>query len=142
MTVVDASVWVSSVLVNDVNHPASTSWFVAQTKSATPIIVPALFIAKVAGAVTRRTGVEHVGTRSIQDILAHPAIDVVAVDQALGTRAVVLAARLSLRGSDAVYMALAERLGIPLVTWDVEQFTRAAPLIITRHPLLIDDQVG
>lgn len=35
-----------------------------------------------------------------------------------------LAINLRLRGADAVYVALADRLAIPLVTWDDEQLLR------------------
>jgi predicted nucleic acid-binding protein len=34
-----------------------------------------------------------------------------------------------LRGADAVYVALARRLGMPLVTWDAEQRERAKPVV-------------
>ncbi|MBI2940706.1 MAG: hypothetical protein HYY04_09750 [Chloroflexi bacterium] len=45
-----------------------------------------------------------------------------------------LAATLRLRGADAIYVALADRLKLPLVTWDQEQLTRARPLVATRTP--------
>ena len=39
-----------------------------------------------------------------------------------------------LRGADAVYVALALLMNSPLVTWDKEQLTRAAPIIETLAP--------
>lgn len=37
-----------------------------------------------------------------------------------------LAIDLRLRGADAVYVAVADQLSLPLVSWDVEQRERAA----------------
>jgi predicted nucleic acid-binding protein len=43
---------------------------------------------------------------------------------------------LPLKGSDAVYVALAERMGIPLITWDNEQLARGAAVIDVRTPTI------
>jgi predicted nucleic acid-binding protein len=45
-----------------------------------------------------------------------------------------VAADLGLRGADAVYVALAHQLGLTLVTWDREQLTRTASMIVSRTP--------
>jgi predicted nucleic acid-binding protein len=52
----------------------------------------------------------------------------------LRDRATALATSLRLRGADAVYVAVADRLSIPLVTWDPEQLTRAGSRIQVRPP--------
>ena len=56
------------------------------------------------------------------------------IDRQLGQLAAQLAARLQLCGADAVYVALARQLGLPLVTWDNEQRTRAATIIPVQTP--------
>jgi predicted nucleic acid-binding protein len=45
-----------------------------------------------------------------------------------------LAADVRLRGGDAVYVAAARRLDLPLITWDSEQRQRAAGLVVVRAP--------
>jgi predicted nucleic acid-binding protein len=50
---------------------------------------------------------------------------VVLPDGALWDAALGAAAARSLRGADAVYVALADLLDLPLVTWDREQRERA-----------------
>jgi predicted nucleic acid-binding protein len=47
----------------------------------------------------------------------------------LAQRAASLAARLALGGADAVYVALAARLRLPLISWDRDQRARAAGVI-------------
>ncbi len=53
---------------------------------------------------------------------------------ALLQAAIDISADLRLRGSDAIFVALAHQLSIPLVSWDREQFQRASPLIETYTP--------
>ncbi|MSQ13676.1 MAG: hypothetical protein EXR47_06065 [Dehalococcoidia bacterium] len=62
------------------------------------------------------------------------ASELVAVERDLGQEAANVASTLRLRGADAVYVALARRLGMPLVTWDREQRGRVAPTICTMTP--------
>jgi predicted nucleic acid-binding protein len=56
------------------------------------------------------------------------------VDADLARTAADLASRFRLRGADAIYIAAASTLGLPLVTWDVEQRQRAARVIDVVSP--------
>ena len=45
-----------------------------------------------------------------------------------------VAADLRLRGADAVYVAAARLLRVPLVTWDREQQQRAGAVVVVQMP--------
>jgi predicted nucleic acid-binding protein len=134
--VVDASVWISSLVSGDVNHGVSRTWRRAWISNGGTFALPSLILAEVAGAIARRTGRALLGDQAVATILANPAINLVPVDQPFASLAAQHAAALALKGSDAVYTALAEQLGLPLVTWDSEQLTRAAARIQARQPSL------
>ena len=57
-----------------------------------------------------------------------------AVDSTLALRSVRMTSTVRLRGSDAVYAALAEALAVPLVSWDNEHLTRASRRITVYTP--------
>ncbi len=75
-----------------------------------------------------------IGRRVIADIVSHPAVRLRSLDDALVDGTAEIAADLLLRGPDAFYVALARRMGIPLVTWDNEQLVRASTVIDVRTP--------
>ena len=79
-------------------------------------------LVEIAGAVARRTGQTGLEAASLVERL--PITRLVPVDVELARLAAEVAASLQLRGADATYVALAQRLGIPLVTWDEEQRQR------------------
>ena len=56
MYVVDASVWVSRFVLNDVHHEPSYSWLEGTVIRGELIVAPALLLAEVAGAISRCTG--------------------------------------------------------------------------------------
>jgi predicted nucleic acid-binding protein len=56
------------------------------------------------------------------------------VDHDLAQAAARLAADHALRGADAVYMALALELSLPLITLDNEQLTRSSGVITASKP--------
>ena len=58
------------------------------------------------------------------------------MDRELAQSAARHAADLPLKGADAIYVALAQYLGIPLVTWDKEHLNRAGALIDVRVPVV------
>ena len=49
-------------------------------------------------------------------------------------QAAQVAVDLHLRGADAVYVATAQRLSVPLVTWDREQLDRSSVVIEAYEP--------
>jgi predicted nucleic acid-binding protein len=132
--VVDASVWVSGLIVTEVHHPVSRRWLDERVAAGDPLIVPTLLLAEFAGAVSRRTGAPELGRQSAQELLALPGLRLVALDSDLGSLAAEIAAVLRLRGADAVYVAVARSLGLPLVTWDREIHARAGRFVDVRQP--------
>jgi predicted nucleic acid-binding protein len=120
LVVVDASVWVSRLVTDDVFHGPSRRWFAQQAAAGGQWVAPVLMLAEVAGAISRRTSKPDLANRTLTDLLRLPGLRLVAVDRRLGREAAELAASAGLRGADAVYAALARHLSIPLMTWDVE----------------------
>jgi len=93
------------------------------------VIAPTLLLPEVAGAVARRTAEPRLARRAVDAVLRLPALRLVPVDDVLARMAAKLAAQLRVRGADAIYIAVAATLQLPLVTWDVEQRDRAARLV-------------
>jgi len=136
MRVVDASVWVSRLVPQDVHHSASRRYLEERAAAGGPLVAPVLLLAEVAGAIARRTGAPEPGRRALEGLLRFPGLRLVTVDRHLGQEMARLAANLQLRGADAAYVAVAIRLGLPLVTWDREQALRAA----SRIPVLTPEE--
>ena len=134
MIVIDASVWVSHLITQEVHHSVSRRWLTAIVNRGEIIAAPALVLAEVAGAIARRTGDTNLGHKALNHILSTPELRLVYTDSELGLLAAQLAADQHLRGSDALYVAVAYHLGIPLVSWDQEQIDRVTDLIKAYTP--------
>ena len=124
MFVVDASVWVSRFLPDDVHHEPSYYWLEGVVTRGSLVAAPALLLAEVAGAISRRTGRPGMAARAVELLEQLPNGRLVPVDAQLARLAARLAGQLNLRGGDALYLALAQRLAFTLVTWDREQLER------------------
>jgi len=127
--VVDASVVVSRLVPHDVHHEATRRWLLHHVANEGLLIAPTLLLAEVAGAVARRTGKARLARRAVAAVLRLPGLRLVPLDDALAAAAADLAGQLRVRGADAVYIAAAAALCVPLATWDLEQRERAAPVI-------------
>lgn len=138
MTVVDANVWVSSFISQDVHHSISLRWLEQCMAREDELVVPTLVLAEVAGAVARRTGVTQLGRQAARQIGCVPKLRVIGLSVHLGEDAAGIAADLRVRGADAVYVAVARTLGLPLVTWDQEVQERVVSLVAVWQPYLQD----
>jgi predicted nucleic acid-binding protein len=132
--VVDASVWVSALVVHDTHHTASRRWLRRHSSRTTLLVVPTLALAEVASAISRRTGDPVLGLRSMEAVLSLPRLRLVPLDPALGSEAGRIAADHGLRGADAVYVATAARHKLPLVTLDAELRARIGRLVRILRP--------
>lgn len=102
------------------------------------MVAPTLLLAEIGGALARRTG-DEVRTRRILVTLERlPSIRWVSLSVDLAEHSAEIAFTPRLRGADAIYVALADRLKIPLkiplITWDNEQLTRGGTLVTVRTP--------
>jgi predicted nucleic acid-binding protein len=132
--IVDASVWVASVLDKDMHNEVSLAFmhrFVIERQIAT---VPLLVWAEIAGAVARRTGDTDRGTKVADLIAAKIWVRGVPLDASLASESMRLAAKLRLRGADAVYVALSATCREPLITLDVEMLERARGVVEALTP--------
>ncbi len=120
---------VSRLVPHDVHHEASRRWLTRHVDRGGLVIAPALLLLEVAGAVARRTGEPRLARRAVDAVLRVPGLRLVPVDDVLARMAARLAGRLRVRGADAIYIAAAAALRLPLVTWDIERRDRAARLV-------------
>jgi predicted nucleic acid-binding protein len=113
VTVVDATVWVSRLVPQDVFHTASRRWLTAHAAAGGRLVAPVLLLAEVAGAVSRRTSEPRLARRAVEALVWVPALRLLPIDADFGRAAADLAADLGLRSADAPYVALARALHLP-----------------------------
>ncbi len=118
----------------DAHHAVTRRWLEGWVNDGGHVVAPLLLLAEVGGAIARQTGRVSLGRRAVADILGDPTVDLISIDRPLAEDAARLAADLRLRGADAIYVAVAPRLAVPLLTWDREQAERARGVVATRTP--------
>jgi len=126
---VDASVFLNAFNPYEAGHAESNRLLALLQEKAEPVIVPTLLLPEVAGAVARGRQDASLARRFTEALSRLPHLVIVPLDAALADQATGVAADHALRGSDAIYIAVALRFGSTLVTLDREQRERAAGLI-------------
>jgi predicted nucleic acid-binding protein len=126
MIVIDASVWVARLVPQDVFHLPATQWMAARRQENALFVSPALLLPEVAGAISRRTGSRDLADQAVAALQRLPGLRLIEMEQPLVESAARLAGLLGLRGADAIYVAAAEYLKLPLCTLDAEQSRQAA----------------
>lgn len=124
---VDASVFISAFTPSEPAHAASKLRMEHIRNAGIPIIVPALVVPEIAAALTRGQNKPDLGLAFAEQVASLPNLTLVSVDKGLAKLAAETAATYKLRGSDAVYAAVALRFGTQLVTLDREQLERLSP---------------
>ena len=102
--------------------------------AVTPIIVPLLLLPEIAAAIAHGCDDTLLTQLSAARVQRLPHLVLVSLDAALAQHAVAIAAQQRLRGSDAVYGAVAVRFGTALVTRDHEQRERLAAVVSALVP--------
>jgi len=127
--VLDASVWVARLVRQDAFHDPVKRWMETRRAAGDLFYAPDLLLAEVSGAIRRRLDDQALASRAVEVLMNLPALRLVEMDRELLVQASRLAAELGLRGADAAYAALAQRLNLPLVTFDADQRERVAQRI-------------
>lgn len=122
--VVDASVWVSAVDAGDLTHSSATDCLAALARRQIQVVVPTLARVEVACALTRRFGHADAPRALAAALFDASFVFEETIDIGLANRAILLGTTMGLRGADALYAAIADREGAPLITLDRELLER------------------
>jgi predicted nucleic acid-binding protein len=99
-----------------------------------PVSSPTLALVEVAGALARRTGSDPLAESAIRYLQSQAWLTLSPLSVAFSEAAARVAITGSLRGADAVYVALARQEGALLITLDDEMLKRSAPAILAMTP--------
>jgi len=131
---VDASVFLNAFLPREAGHAESTSLLTRLRDASAPVVVPTLLLPEVAAAIARGQSDDMLARAFAGALRRLPHLVWIPLDDALAQSAAEVAAQHRLRGSDAVYAAVALRFGSVLVTLDHEQRERLTTVLDARTP--------
>jgi predicted nucleic acid-binding protein len=131
---IDASVFVNAFSSAEVGSDKSWDFITGLKENNIQIIVPTLLLTEVAAAVARKQNNTELALNLMVEIQNLPNITLIDLDESLAESAAEIAATYRLRGSDAVYAAVAKRFATELVTLDTEQLQRMKKAVKVRKP--------
>jgi len=121
--VLDASVAISSLRANDSNHARATAHLAPLLQGTDSVIVPSIFGVEVVASLVRAGVLARDARRAADLFLARARV--VSLGPRAARAAAGVAARTRLRTGDAIYVWVAERESLSLVTFDGEILARA-----------------
>ena len=134
MAVIDASVYVALINVHERDHVACWAWFQREQAQQHPMSAPIILLPEIAAALSRGLGDPMLAHRVVQHLLHTGLVELVPIGSALAQQAAAIAADHHIRGSNAVYVALAEHLDTELITLNQQQLERGRAIVRTRRP--------
>jgi predicted nucleic acid-binding protein len=131
---VDASVFVNA-LSPDENRSDESAEFISRLKQEDVVLIqPTLFIPEVVASIARKQDSTNIALEVLHELRKFPKLTLVDLDDDFADYASGVAANHRLRGSDAIYAAVALRFGTELVTLDREQLDRLPNVLAVRSP--------
>lgn len=134
MIVLDASVWISSIQADENHHEVSRRFRARWRVEGIQVHVPSHFLVEITATIARNTESEALGLDALQAVIDNPHITYAPLSSTLVESAARVAARCRIRAGAALYVALAQELEIPLITWDDELLDRARVLVDVQVP--------
>ncbi len=131
---IDASVFVNAFSPTEVGSEQSWRFLIQIYRAGIPIYVPTLALVEVVASLARKQNNTALALNWMEEIQELSQITFIAPGDSLAREAADIAAHHRLRGSDAVYVAVARRFGATLITLDAEQRERAAAVLPVRSP--------
>ena len=131
---IDASVFLNAFNPAEAGHADSHQLLALLQEQALPIMVPTLVLPEVAATISRVCGDTLLAHTFANQLSRLPSMMLITLDHQLAPQAAEAAAQHRLRGSDAVYAAVALRFGAVLVTLDREQHDRVTAVLTSYYP--------
>jgi len=131
---VDASVFVNAFIPTEEGSDQSLALITELRNRRIPLIQPTLFFPEVIASIARKKNNAVLALALADDIRKSTNLTLIPLDENLADFASEVAANHRLRGSDAVYAAVALRFGTELITLDKEQLERLPKVVPVRAP--------
>jgi predicted nucleic acid-binding protein len=129
---VDASVFVNALSPDEEESDKSAELISQLKQQGVVLIQPTLFIPEVVASIARKQNSTEIALEIREELRKISNLTFVGIDEDFADFASEVAANNRLRGSDAVYAAVALRFGTELITLDKEQLDRL-PKILSVH---------
>ena len=124
MLALDANLWIAAFDPADVFHGESVAVFIEAARRGLTLAGPSFVVLESICALARRVDDPRYAQAAAAKLADHPALHLEPVSETLLAEAERLGVERRLRGSDALYVATAMRLGCPLLSWDQELILR------------------
>jgi len=131
---VDASVFVNAFSPDEEGSNVSMEFLTQLSNDRVPLVQPTLFLPEVAASIARKQDDTNAALELERELKNFLDITLVDLDEDIADFASEIAAKDRLRGSDAVYAAIALRFGTELITLDREQLERLTKILTVRKP--------
>ncbi len=131
---VDASVFVNALSPDEDESDQSAEFISKLKQEGVALIQPTLFIPEVVASIARKQDNAKIALEILQELRKVSNLTLVDLDEDFADFASEVAANHRLRGSDAVYAAVALRFGTELITLDKEQLVRLPMVLSVRTP--------
>ncbi|MBI3261020.1 type II toxin-antitoxin system VapC family toxin [Candidatus Berkelbacteria bacterium] len=133
--IIDASVWIAAAVSDEPDHRHAQTLLELLPSRTIAVHLPEIALIEVACGLARRSGSPEDSLRYAKTIERLKPIYFYPVDQALRDRSIEIGVHYQLRAADAIYLALAQELNLPLITLDREQQARGPKSIQVLSPL-------
>ena len=131
---VDASVFVNAFSPDEEGSDESAEFLSQLREDGVPLIQPTLFFPEVVASISRKQDAEEIALELAHELKKFSKLTLIDLDEDFADYASEIAAKYRLRGSDAVYAAVALRFGAELITLDKEQLSRLPKVLTVRKP--------
>jgi predicted nucleic acid-binding protein len=131
---VDASVFVNALSPDEDGSDQSAEFIYQLKRQDVAFVQPTLFVPEVVASIARKQESAEIGIEILHELRKIPNLTLVDLDDDFADFASEVAANHRLRGSDAVYAAVALRFGTELITLDKEQLERLPKVLSVRAP--------
>ena len=121
----------SALIPKDGHYAVSQAWIDDWQRQGNAFAGPESFLTEVGCAVGRDPSRAGLARLAVSNIMSSPQFELTAVDRQLAEEGADLGIQIQLRGADALYVAVAKRLRVPIVTWDNEILDRASSVGVT-----------
>ena len=131
---IDASVFLNAFIPSESGHSESKELLNRLRGEGVPMIAPTLLLPEAAAAISRVQNDPKLAIQFAEMLSRLPYLTLVPLDKLLAEQSLNAAAFYRARGSDAVYIAVAQRYATALVTLDKQQHQRANTVLQTYFP--------